>query len=409
MNIVIFCSNPVNGGTARIFYELVTSMRRILEPEHKLTACINKCNPVEIYKKLEGIVRLPVYSEAEVCKGMYGGSTGRRMINFIRRKVLFAGCKRRNIIQMQHYLEKANADAVIIHNGGYVGDDLCSQMLTAAYLCRRKIKSRVLVLHNDMEKGLLSKIRFWAYDKKISKEASSIVTVSNYTRERIRKSSFISRDIVVIYNGISDNCTAERKDGRVACPDTKRFHILMIGNFMDNKGQYEFIRAAGILARTHKDFHFTIIGNVYDEMYYKKCMELVGRLKMEQCLSVYHGVNNASAYISRFNVLAVPSIYDESFGLISVEAMAAGCPVVAFACGGIPEVVTHRKEGFIVPVGDSRQMAARIKWLSEHKDQCEAMGKKGRQSYENKYSVDVMALKYIGLLGIKVQGGVSHE
>jgi len=55
-------------------------------------------------------------------------------------------------------------------------------------------------------------------------------------------------------------------------------------------------------------------------------------------LCIYRGINNAYEYIELFDMLVVPSMYDESFDLISLGAMQVGRPVVAFAYGGIPDV-----------------------------------------------------------------------
>lgn len=397
MNIVIFCSNAVDGGTARIFYELVISLREMLREGNRIIACTDWGNPVKIYKKIDGLVRLPIYPEEEICRGMYGGSREKRALNMIKRTLKYRPAKKHNIAVMEHFLTRTAADAVLIHNGGYVGDSLCNQMLTAAYRSRPSMPVRIFVLHNDMEKGIFAKLRFFPYDKKISKEATSIVTVSQYTKNRMEKSSFISQEIQVVPNGIS--CSGAGTGQRTVQAAPGKFNVLMIGNFMPNKGQYHFIKAAAMLAARNQGFHFTMIGNVYDGGYFRKCKELIRKRGMQGYISVYHGVNNASEYIGQFDVLAVPSLYDESFGLISVEAMAAGRPVVAFACGGIPEVVRDGVDGFTVPVGDARAMARKIQWLAKNPEKAEAMGAKGRQKYREHFSVEPMAARYLELLG----------
>jgi glycosyltransferase involved in cell wall biosynthesis len=48
----------------------------------------------------------------------------------------------------------------------------------------------------------------------------------------------------------------------------------------------------------------------------------------------------------------------ESFGLVALEAMAAGVPTIGSDAGGIPEVVAHGETGFLAPVGHTAQMAA---------------------------------------------------
>ena len=398
MNILVFCSNPINGGTVRIFYELVISMRKMLEPEHKVFACINQGNTVEIYKKIDNIIELPIISEADVFMNLYGGNVLKRIFNYIQRKIRFYHIKKANIHYMNQLLMKNNINAVIIHNGGYVGDDLCNQMLTSAYNCKKKLKYRIYVLHNDIKKNFCSKIRFFLYDKKISKEATSIVTVSNYTKNRIKRFSYITKEIQVIYNRISDNRQMKQADKqKIIQLDPMKFHILMIGNFMENKGHHKFIEAAKELIKHSDTYQFVIIGNIYDRDYFIKCKKLIDKWELDNDFQIYSNINNAAEYIDLFDVLVVPSLYDESFGLISLEAMAANCPVVAFACGGIPEVVRNGETGFIVPIGDTIKMADKIQWIKKNKFRFVW----DKYNYKKNYSVEVMASQYIKLLGIK--------
>jgi glycosyltransferase involved in cell wall biosynthesis len=56
------------------------------------------------------------------------------------------------------------------------------------------------------------------------------------------------------------------------------------------------------------------------------------------------------------DLLILPS-QNESFGLVALEAMASGCPVIASNAGGLPEVVDDGETGFLAPVGDVEAMA----------------------------------------------------
>lgn len=69
----------------------------------------------------------------------------------------------------------------------------------------------------------------------------------------------------------------------------------------------------------------------------------------------------------------------ESFGIALVEAMAAGLPVVAFAVGGIPEVVRDGQDGYLVPYGEVDTMAERIIELLRSPVRRQEMGRMGRQ------------------------------
>jgi len=58
--------------------------------------------------------------------------------------------------------------------------------------------------------------------------------------------------------------------------------------------------------------------------------------------------------------LVVPSVWGEPFGIVVVEALAAGRPVVASAIGGIPEIVHDRREGLLVAPGDAAALTAAL-------------------------------------------------
>ena len=185
MNIMMFCSNPVDGGTAKVFYELVTSFKENNSNDDRIYAGVNVNNPVAIYNKIDFLERLEVYSEEEVCKNLYQGNIFSRAIKKSIRMIKYRPIKENNIKIMKEYLSRNKIDCIIIHNGGYVGDDLCNQMLQAAYECKEHTICRIYVLHNDFEKNFFAKLRFKSYDKKICREATDLVTVSNYTKNRI--------------------------------------------------------------------------------------------------------------------------------------------------------------------------------------------------------------------------------
>ena len=393
MKALFFCSNPVDGGTARVFCEIVKSLRDN-DAGIKIYAAVNANNPVEIYKCIPDIYYLPIYSEQIMYRERYGNAGLRRVIDYIVRKLRYRTVYFKNDRILSRFIDENAIDTVIIHNGGYVGDDLCNQLLKVAYRKRKFVRNRVMIWHNDMSKGRITKLRYFLYDKKIDREATGIVTVSNYTKDRIKSSSFIRKNIDVIYNGLPDSRCKRYKD-KIAFIDQSQdvFQVLMIGNFQANKGQVKLIEALRLV--NNCSINVTFIGNVYDEKYYEKCMKAVSEYKLESRVRVLHGINDAYEYIDMFDLLAVTSLYDESFGLISLEAMIAGKPVAAFACGGIPEVVEDGKTGILVPVGNVKKLAEVMIWFYRNKDKAEVMGNNGRKRYERYFSCEAMKNAYL--------------
>jgi alpha-maltose-1-phosphate synthase len=109
-------------------------------------------------------------------------------------------------------------------------------------------------------------------------------------------------------------------------------------------------------------------------------------------------------------VFVCPSIY-EPFGIVNLEAMACGLPVVASAVGGIPEVVVDDETGLLVPfeVGDdelgspadpeafARHLAASVVELLEDPGEAQAMGDNGRVRVEERFSWGAIAAETAAL------------
>ena len=79
------------------------------------------------------------------------------------------------------------------------------------------------------------------------------------------------------------------------------------------------------------------------------------------------------------SVAVVPSVWEEPFGLVALEAMATGRPVVASAVGGLMELVVDGSTGILVPPGDSAALRDGIRQLLADPGRRETMGQAGRQ------------------------------
>jgi hypothetical protein len=69
------------------------------------------------------------------------------------------------------------------------------------------------------------------------------------------------------------------------------------------------------------------------------------------------------AYYAASDVFVLPSMFQETFGLVLLEAFSAGLPVIAFRSGGIPELVEDRTNGLVVEQGDEEALRQRMKEL----------------------------------------------
>jgi N-acetyl-alpha-D-glucosaminyl L-malate synthase BshA len=103
--------------------------------------------------------------------------------------------------------------------------------------------------------------------------------------------------------------------------------------------------------------------------------------------------DNINELIGTSDLLLLPS-ETESFGLVALEAMACEVPVVVSRVGGLPEVVTDGREGFLVEVHDVEKMAERAIEILSDDELRDRMGKLGRRTAKARFCADEIVEEY---------------
>ena len=84
----------------------------------------------------------------------------------------------------------------------------------------------------------------------------------------------------------------------------------------------------------------------------------------------------------------------EGLGLVAAEALLCGTPVVAFASGGLTDLITHERTGLLVPTGDSAALARALDDLLSRPDRGAALGVAGRQAMLAAFGPHAVATRY---------------
>lgn len=135
-------------------------------------------------------------------------------------------------------------------------------------------------------------------------------------------------------------------------------HIVSVGRFHWIKGYTYALDALGILKSQGVHFKYTIIGpTVFTEALLFQLHDL--GLEAEVELVSHIAQTELIDYLLAQDVLLLPSL-EEGIANVVLEAMAIGLPVISTDCGGMSEVIKHKKTGWLVPVRDSEAMAQAI-------------------------------------------------
>lgn len=139
---------------------------------------------------------------------------------------------------------------------------------------------------------------------------------------------------------------------------SKTFVFGFISNFIETKGWAVFLDAIGILSRSNEVTKFEAImvgdgpdlGKIKEQIKTMKLnVKLINSVSQDQLVDIY----------GKFNVFVFPT-YRESLGLVGIEAMMCGIPVIASRVQGPLGYVEHGFNGYLVNKGDSKDLAAKM-------------------------------------------------
>lgn len=202
-----------------------------------------------------------------------------------------------------------------------------------------------------LQKPFINVMHLPLFDKlagQFKKDNTHVITISNTQRKEFPDLNYLA----TVYN----------------CVDTVKYkfnpspsdYLLMMGSIARHKNQAGAIEAAKKLG-----MKLVIAGKINDQKYFEELQKdidgenirWVGELQFEEKLKLYQ---NAKVFL-------FPIVWEEPFGLVMIEAMACGTPVVAFGNGAIPEVVVDGKTGFVIQGNSLDGMVEAVKKIDQIK------------------------------------------
>lgn len=291
--------------------------------------------------------------------------------------LLFAG----NTFVFLALLLKIKPSVVLCCNGGYPAAKATLAMVVAA----RCLHIPVILSIVSMPAPRRPLAGF--YDEQVDKLVWNATNVVIANADAILHSLQLTRSLPlqkgrVIHNGIEDLGSFK--------PPTRKTDPYVIGCIarMDRaKGVFYLLDAFALLAQKYPSVELVLAGEGNASVELARLVCSMGLQKRVRLLGHYQG--DLNVLLCSFDIYAFPSLW-EGFPYSIIEAMQAGCAIVATDVGGIREALTDGKEGLLVAPESSAQLLEAMDRLLVDENLRETLRSNARAKYEGEFCLSVM-------------------
>jgi phosphatidylinositol alpha-mannosyltransferase len=189
--------------------------------------------------------------------------------------------------------------------------------------------------------------------RKLGMKLHGKIAVSEPARDYIAR--YLPADYRIIPNGVDIHHYQPDGPLRTEFKDDK-LNIFFVGRLEERKGVGDLIRACSIVKKDFPGFRLIIAGPGIRLRYYYQVLakSLVGD---NVIFTDYVPFNELPKYYRTADIFCAPATGGESFGIVLIEAMASGTPVVATSIPGYASVLTHGQQGLLAPPENPRSLA----------------------------------------------------
>jgi len=211
---------------------------------------------------------------------------------------------------------------------------------------------------NPFASGMVRRV-VGTLERRMVKRTDAIIAVSPEEQAHIESLGIPSNMVHCIVNGVDPTPPMDRNEARRELGLSQEDVLIgFVGRFSQQKDPMTFVRALGRLVEQGHRFRAAVVGTGELEHDIRSLAEELGVGDRIHWL----GYDTAQMTMSAVDVFALSSRY-EGMPYVLIEALGAGLPIVTTEVAGARLAVEDGKNGFVVPVGDSNALAARLEQL----------------------------------------------
>lgn len=237
-------------------------------------------------------------------------------------------------------------------------------------------------------------------EAKAVENSPRILVVSNACkREFVKRYRQIRNRLVVIHNGVDTSLfrpTGKRKD-------RKKTIFTYVGRDDPEKGIHLLLESVGDLALDGKDLELRLISNDGHSL-----RQIIKKLGISRHIksAKWQRYAELPRHYSKTAFIVIPS-YWESFSYVVAESLSCGTPVIASACGALPEIV-NPDFGLLFKLGDRKDLTEKLQIACGlPRERVEEMGRRGREKMKHSFSEEKFLTNYLKFIEDGANGTLS--
>lgn len=373
--------------------------------EHDVTVLERRWKDLDYREEIEGIKFERV--DLHFCSSISRKEPPRKIIKSPVGLLRFILDRTEFAFKALRYLKKNNFDVVTVYF-----PFAAVILVTLSRKVRKKMIYREMIgavkgrLKLGSAKNMPLLFNFFSPDLYLMKRVGKVVTLTESVRSELVSSGKIEPEKVItvplgvdtseFYPDISIDNIKERYGLN------SKTIVLFASEIIRRKGVEYLVKAANIVVNQlgYKDTLFLFKGKVSEKEYLEEIHKLIGEYKLEGNVKMILGYIPQFEDVKRLyvasDIYVLPSLED-SMPTSLLEPLACGKPLVGTNIDGIVPIIKDGWNGFLVEPANEEQLAEKIRYLIDHPEKWEEMGKNSRKLAEEEFDWKKIVEKYLGV------------
>ncbi|WP_108670797.1 glycosyltransferase family 4 protein [Peribacillus acanthi] len=250
---------------------------------------------------------------------------------------------------------------------------------------------------NGRHNGIHNSVQFFIHEqeRRLIEQSDQLIVCSEYMKNELMEIfSTPSDKMAVIANGVEKNdILGSHKHNQI---EEKVYSIFSWGRLVPEKGFDILIEATEILKSSNVDINVVIAGRGPMLETYRGMIQSRGLEKQIQLIGFIQD-EMRNQLLNQCDLTVFPSTY-EPFGIVALEAMISGKPVIVSETGGLKAIIKNCESGLLFKTGDALDLAQKIEYMMSHREVTSRMALKGQEVATKLFSWERVALQTAHLI-----------